>query len=211
MTHKGCKSFGRRQFLWAGWWPWVRWPGSRSSSVTDVTGRPWTSQFPSWASIPLMAMKDGTTRLQTSFLKAYKMACWQKQWERELRGREGLENICFSVLCTSFPCCHWPPKKGESWRLKVLQSFNAWSVQEGSQNPPLHHCSVFTTDVDSSSFGPGPHMVGNQTLAASCSLHLLSPPSHSWQWHFTESRSRCCALGLVAGMFPFSLPMTSFS
>lgn len=80
-THISCKSFGRRQFLWAGWWPWVRRPGSRPSSVTDFTGRPWTNQFPSWASIPLMAMKDETRRLQSSFLKAYKMACWQKQSE----------------------------------------------------------------------------------------------------------------------------------
>lgn len=96
MTHMGCKSFGRRHFLWAGWWPWVRRPGSRPSSVTDFTGRPWTSQFPSWACIPLVAMKDETRRLQSSFLKAYKMACWQKQSERATwKG-----NTCLKILAS---------------------------------------------------------------------------------------------------------------
>lgn len=98
-----------------------------------------------------------------------------KSNQRELHEREGLENTCFSVLGTSFPCCRWPPKKGGSRRLKVLQSSKAWSVQEGIKpsTAPLfcvhHGCRSFEH------WPWTPH--GREPSAGSILLPTSAPPS----------------------------------
>ena len=206
----GCKSFGRRQFLWAGWWPWVRRPGSRPSSVTDFTGRPWTSQFPSWACIPLVAVKDETRRLQSSFLKAYKMACWQKQSERATwKGRAWKYlRLCPLHIISLLSLA---PKDERVKKIQSPTKLQGMICQRGKSKPST--APLFCVHHRRRSFELWPWTPhGRESSAGSILLlHLLTPPSHSSQWHFTESRSRCCALGLVAGTFPFSLPMTSFS
>lgn len=154
----------------------------------------------------LMAMKDETrSTLQSSFLKAYKMACWQT-----IRGTwrkwKGLKIL--TVLGTSFPCCHWPSKKRGLAGLKVLQSSNAWSVQEGIKpsTAPLfcvHH------GRRSSSIGPWtPH--GREPSAGSILLPTSAPPP-SPDSGISQNPEESQALKLVAGTFPLSLPMTSFS